>query len=664
MSLTESTIRTRVVAMMAELRSSGAGTFDVTRPDEVITYHKGIYGVQYAKPIPPIRRLLAIDRELLALSTTYADLQPRVIQLAVELIDASDGRLENTVAIVVHKDPRGDSKLKAWGRDVGLTVIPVHMPGDILPKGEDLERRLLVEFFVHDPFNVTGPVSTDAQFYGRRDEAQDLARHLQEGEVRAALGMRKTGKTSLLNRVILELQDYHNCYTVVVDCSRDSIWELGAAALLASIADAVRESTSSDDCLAETRARRHSGTISESYAELIDAIRAADGTVALMFDEVDYITPGSPTSQSWRTEFNPFWRNLRAAYQELARSQTKLSLFISGVSTKWFTAESIDGVENAALAFVPEEYLVPLSPGACITMIKQLGRSSGLLFDDKSAEAIGEACSNIPFWVRKAGSYLHRNVETEARPLNVSADRARLIVNAFVQHEGASISEVALSHLFRVYPELRPVAAASLDGDASPHSWALISTLHRYGVIKLPSSYPEISGIMMAAGLREALARSAVALSTEANIDREQLRFAGVTEWAEELAQVGARRNIVEKRLRNMLIALMRMDGIQNKGRSPLTQRLLKPVTAPRAEKLKAHSPDDLIEKLTWLELTSVIEHEWALMGTLLVDKREFRDQATILNSRPDAHAKDADRADLALQRRALAWFEAALSRG
>jgi len=88
------TIRTRVGTMMEVFRSQAAGLFDVTRPDEWREYQKGIYGVQFVKPVKPIQRLLAVDREILVLSTSYTDLQPRVNQLAIDIIDRSDGRLE------------------------------------------------------------------------------------------------------------------------------------------------------------------------------------------------------------------------------------------------------------------------------------------------------------------------------------------------------------------------------------------------------------------------------------------------------------------------------------------------------------------------------------------------------------------------------------------
>ena len=98
-----------------------------------------------------------------------------------------------------------------------------------------LERALCVELYSHDTFDVTGPVSDDANFYGRRDEAIDLARKLQKGQIRSCLGIRKVGKTSIVNRILREVQTSHDCLCVMVDCSKDDVWGLDAAGLLSSI---------------------------------------------------------------------------------------------------------------------------------------------------------------------------------------------------------------------------------------------------------------------------------------------------------------------------------------------------------------------------------------------------------------------------------------------
>src|SRR5690606_21028035 len=140
----------------------------------------------------------------------------------------------------------------------------------------------------------------------------------------------------------------------------------------------------------------------------------------LVFDEIDYITPGSPTNPKWKTEFNPFWRNLRAVYQECTRQGHHMSILVGGVSTYWFTVESIDGIENAALAFVPEEYLSPMPEGATVAMIKRLGKVAGLQIDDNAATQIAKASGNMPYWARKCASYIHRHIPTAERPCSLS----------------------------------------------------------------------------------------------------------------------------------------------------------------------------------------------------------------------------------------------------
>jgi hypothetical protein len=654
--------REEIGTMLAAFRNRAAGLFHPTTPDEFMAYRKGTYGFLYAKPNRAVCQLLSIDREILVLATSFTDLHARTNALAIELIDGSDGRLEHTVAMVIHRDANGDAKLRNWGRDVGLTVIPLYMAGRDLPAGEILERRLLAEFYSRDPFDVTGPVKDDHQFYGRRDEAQDLARQLQEGQVRAQLGIRKLGKTSVLHRVLSILQAYHECYTVMVDCSKDAVWRMNASELLTAIANAVPTAVASEEYCSEVASVRDAEDIGRAYDRLVAAFRSASAPIVLMMDEADYVTPASPTAAHWRTEFNPFWRNLRAAYQELARTPNRLSLVVSGVSSKWFSQESIDGIENAALAFLPEEYLAPMSRGASIAMIQALGRPSGLIFDETAAALIAETCSNLPFWIRKAGSYIHRHVDFESRPTTVGEQQAKLLIDAFVDSEGASIAEIALRHLFRVYPELRSVAASCANGDASVHSLFLRNVLYKYGVIATPSAYPTVSGRMMAAGLELALTATPEGLE-EGPSTLGALKFESSSDWAEEIAAVGARRNIVEKKLRAIALNFLRFDVLQNKQRGALAERLLRVIDEKRRVQWHHLGPDEIVEQFNWLDLVRLIEKEWALFAGIFSDKAQFSTNAAVVNIRYDAHAKDADRADLASYRRSVSWFEDAVAR-
>jgi len=172
-----------------------------------------------------------------------------------------------------------------------------------------------------------------------------------------------------------------------------------------------------------------------------------------------------------------------------------MSILVSGVSTYWFTIESIDGIENAAISFIPEEYLSPLPFGATVAMLRKLGRVAGFQIDDSVAALIAETTSNMPFWARKACSYIHRNIPITQRPCQLTVNQVKPLLEAFVKEEGAAFSEVALRHLFKVHPELLEAVTKCSEGRSKIVPERLKRVLRRYGIL---SSHGEtLSGNMI-----------------------------------------------------------------------------------------------------------------------------------------------------------------------
>jgi hypothetical protein len=647
--------------MVKSFVQSAGGLMTVTKSED-FEHQRFMYGKIFAKPSKRLSVLLAVEREILVLTTNFDDQQVRTVKAAKSVIDYEQGRVETTLAIVVHNDPAGNVKLKRWGRDIGLTILPIYF-GTQLPREDEFERMLCRELFSHDPFDVTGPVSDDSQFYGRRTEAQDLARQLQRGQVRACLGIRKIGKTSILNRVVNTLRANHECYSVMIDCSKDHVAEMHANQLLDAIASAVHTASQTDERYFVIQQSTTTQSISVCADKLLTTISSCGLPIILLFDEVDYVTPSSPTAPHWQKEFNPFWRNFRAVYQECSRNNKKLSLLISGVSTKWFSAETIAGVENAALALIPEEYLSPLPRGASIAMIRDIARTCGLQFNDENAGPIASACSDFPFWIRKACSYIHRNIDVQSRPLRPDPERVQSLLNAFIETEGSALSQVALAHLFRVYPELENAAISCLKGQFSQVSKSLQTQLERYGIITNKAGKRRISGAMLEQGLRNLVEpkqtgerENGVALKAE--VKPQSLSFANSEEWAEELAVINRRRNLLEKKIRDIALNFIRFDSLQQKQKGTVSERLLKVIDENRRNKMSDVTAEHIIEKFNWTDLTAVFEREWSLFEKIFSDKKSFSENSKVINERFDAHAKKADHADLALYRRSLNWLE------
>lgn len=658
-------IEQEIAELADQFERASADLVSVTKTLSTFEFETGIYGVLFLKPNKRLAKIFSTDREVLVLITNFKDQQQRTIQALKTQIADSQGRLEATLAIVVHCDPDGNRKLKNWGREQGLSLLPI-FARDEMSDPASFERDLLQDFFSNDPFDVTGPVSDDARFFGRRTEALDIARQLRSGQIRSSLGIRKIGKTSILNRILHEARTHQDCVCVMIDCSKDDVWEQNAPQLLHAIAESVNIAAASTPKYAEAiRTRSVRATMTEARSSLLKAIENINETVILFLDEVDYITPGSPTAkEAWTNDFNPFWRNLRVVVQECARLEKKLSLLVCGVSSKWFKEESINGIENAVLAFIPDEYLSPLAPNASIAMIRATSKVAGLSFDDATAEWIGNACGNMPYWTRKACSHIHRHIDVLDRPCNVPKETVERLIRDFVEVEGAAIAEVALNHLFRVHPEVYGPAKMVLEGKPCSKSDPLVSTLLRYGVLQEKSGTIQLGSMMIEEGLKLYEAKRASATVTPSgDAPTAPTLQLTLSEWADELALINASRNKLEKRLRSLALNFIKFSCLQDKSKGTPSLRIQKCIEKSRVEKLQHLPPDDLIEKLLWSELAKLIEKEWTLFNPIFNDLRIFKEHTLVVNERPDTHAKDADGADIALYRKSLRWLEDAVQR-
>lgn len=625
-------------------------------------FEQGTYGCAIAKPSKRIRSALGVDREILIVVSTFSDQQQRTVKFLLQEINDSHGRLETTIAVVIHKDRDGNTKLKNWGRDVGVSVLPLQ-EGDSLKSSDALERALCVELYSHDPFDVTGPVSDDTNFFGRRDEAIELARKLQKGQIRSCLGIRKVGKTSILNRVLDEIRTAHDCTCVMVDCSRDDVWQLDAAGLLGAISLTLEMAVANNVNYSKLSTLEQKIEITQARQRLEQALLSVGRPFVLVFDEVDYITPGSPTNQQWRVDFNVFWRNLRAVYQESARDGSIFSVLVAGVSAYWFSVESIDGVENSVLAFVPEEYLSPMPTGASVAMLKRLGRVAGLQIDDEAAEFVAKASGNMPYWSRKCASYINRKIPVADRPCEISKSRVEPLVGAFIKEEGGAIAEVALRHLFRVFPRLFESAAFCYAGKQEVVSERDKRVLRRYGVLR--EEGVALSGQMMIAGF-DALAKTQQEDPANRKDTGEQgasLVELGINEWAEELAAISKRRNVLERKLRELALNFIRFDSMANGRLADLVPRFIG-VLPEKSRVTMAHlTAEEALNKFLWTDLVKLLGREWSLFEKIFGDKTQFCQHCDVINDRFDAHAKPADSADFAMYRRSLKYVEDRLAK-
>lgn len=164
-------------------------------------YEQGLYGCLVVKPSRRMRASLGVDREVLAVASTFADQQQRTIRFIEQEIEISEGRYDTTIAIIMHRDPDGDAKLKNWGRQKGISILPISL--EKLERCNDdvnaisLEKVLCVELYSHDLFDVTGPVSDDHNFSAGGRKRSTLHGNSRPAKYELVLAFVKLGRPRL-----------------------------------------------------------------------------------------------------------------------------------------------------------------------------------------------------------------------------------------------------------------------------------------------------------------------------------------------------------------------------------------------------------------------------------------------------------------------------------
>jgi ATPase domain predominantly from Archaea len=629
---------------------------EITRAKEYVEFDKGLYSHMIVKPIKRIRASLGIDREMLVIISSFTDQQPRIVEITKRLLKSDSLRVESSLALIVHVDPEGDSKIRLWGREEGLSLIPIKLERGIT-SSRDLERIIASELYSFDPFDISGPVSDEGTFFGRKNEAIQVARQLRTGQIKSYLGIRKIGKTSLINRIVNDLKKDDNITVVMVDCSRDALANLTASELINSISETL-VSSGGRNYIVPSLPKNRNPDISLAAESLSKSIAEHKKSVVIIFDEIDYITPSSPINGKWKREFNIFWRNVRAIYQDTKRNEKTLSLVISGVSGYWFRVESISDIENAALSFIPENYLQPLSIEAATSMIRELGLRCGLRFDEGAPEHIAGQSAYMPFWIRKSGSFIHKRLKIEPRPMSVSLEVVKEIYELFLEEEGLTTASVAIQHLFKIDVSTKQAAQKIYESKPLLRSDEII--LNRYGIVSKNSSGYVLSGKMLEIAVESYFSRAIAESST--NSDTTKIDRSDFDEWAEDLAIVAKRANVIEAKLRGIVLNFLRMDSLIGTGKGS-DDRVRACVESERREKLRTYSAESLMDKLYWIELKLVIAKEWPVFERIFNDKSKLESVMDVLNVRPHAHAKKLDRYRFAQYIAEIDWFEEKLSK-
>lgn len=373
----------------------------------------------FLKPRESAKRLYGLDREVLLWCSTHPHFQARDIDKLSAVVRDNGARLSRQFAILVTTYDRGSRSLleAESGRDQSL----VHVTLDEL-RTHGLEVLLSRHLYSRDLFDVSGATLRATDFFGRRDLIDRISSEIEVGVSQVGIfGLRKVGKTSLLNRIADKLQNSGRVMvarldlqwtTAINDRPEYTLWAMGesifashrAIRALKGLRLFGRHEIFSDI--------KDPDSIWELFAHDLRLIaRSERRRICVLVDEIERMYE-EPEVRG----FVRFWRLLRGLDQE---NPGTFRFIVGGTSPQCSEAGQVSGLDNPLFNYLKVEYLGPLSEEDSAKLLNTLGGTMGLHFDESAVQWAMRQCGGHPALLRALGSVVHRKELSRTSPIEL-----------------------------------------------------------------------------------------------------------------------------------------------------------------------------------------------------------------------------------------------------
>jgi hypothetical protein len=420
-----------------------------------------------AKPADELATLFGIEREVLFLIVPYNKFEPRVL-LALEDItrNLEEFRIEPSLRIVLIDDQKGaetaSDLIKSKPEYPSVIAIDRRSahPNSICDQIFEGVRK---SYRLRDIFGYSGAIDADLYFFGRRAIVHDIAKEFFENNPTGLFGIRRSGKTSVVNGIKRLLKSQHAIVTIT-DCQSPSFYTADWVSAIANVCRNLRRdvgrSVAGFDAGAFTSAdvqRLFEQEVHDSY------IHAKKKKLMLVFDEIERISPRTADTAEWRSgiDFLNFWRTIRSAWQGSCAG--KFNVLVVGTSPVIFEEYRLNGSDNPLYGAGKVFYLRPFDFETTLEMTNVIGRAVGLRFPPDVVARIHNESGGIPFLSRQICSIIH-HAESGLRPAVINLPKFEGANRSF-KEKSAGIMEQMLGIIRDLYQTEFDILSALAAGE-------------------------------------------------------------------------------------------------------------------------------------------------------------------------------------------------------
>lgn len=598
------------------------------------------------KPTRAFKEMFNIEREVAVVFSPYSDFEPRSVVAIDYVFDYyPDLRLENVCCILISKDKNIQSKISNLlkGDPESRVIIPFSYEDFFYAANTYfIKNRFRNFFFERDLFAFESPITKDFFFFGRSKLIQKLINRHKTKENSGLFGLRKTGKTSVVNGVHRALK-VDGIPSVVIDCQDTAFnqkrWFKALLFLMKEIKkqNNIQSQLEPDDKYNEEQA-------SESFEKDIKRVykKLRQQPILFIFDEIENISPVTSPNEFWKTglDFVLFWQTLRSKFQKFLREEeTSIFTFlIVGTNPKAIETPRIQTTDNPIFNKVPFEFIKGFNVDQTKEMVSKLGGYMGLEFDDVVYSKLNEDFGGHPYLIRHVCSIANEEA-TSNRPVKIDKvkyQEAKRLFGERYSHYFDMILQVLIEFYPEEYDMLTYLALDDIESflDLANLSAELIAHLKGYGVIDENDGtyYFKIESIKQ--------------YLISKNQYKNKLKSP-----EERWKEISERRNKLESNLRQVV----RMQLQSHFGKSDAFQKVIDIFGDPRKSKSQGKEYSDLFDpnktEIYFSDLTKLIQkyyQEASFSNIFGTNKSETVACMEVINKyRTDAHAKNIDSSEM-----------------
>lgn len=425
----------------------------------------------------PLTDGFGLLREVLVHVSMHREFQPRTLMNRTYVQGVTvEGRLQEDVEFVVSDDPSLVDRLAGLPQENRVLVpLPCSAVVEDLRCGapsEGFRKRLQEKLYAADFFDRSGPVE-GRDFIGREKLLQDISQHLANGSHVGLFGLRKMGKTSIIKALVNRARTLsRNLKWIRIDLlsvlpvnrsatflyhriAEELLDEMGEHTLADLGCDAIARSVRYGD-IARTDAdiRAYERVFDADFRRLLSAMKSHGQRLVLVLDEIEQLfpLPGQPDGFIGYDSFLQYIRGLAQQVGSLSLMAVGVNAHISE-ATFFGTGRPSPGHggrrQNPMFAFLSTRYAPPMELDEIKTMLKALGKSSGVTFAHDAVESLRSLVGGHPYLIRKYCSLLIRGA---TRPVEVSKEQVLSRRLDFIRQENSVFAEMC-SVVKEYYPD-------------------------------------------------------------------------------------------------------------------------------------------------------------------------------------------------------------------